>query len=141
MDSAGNLYGTTSNGGDADSQGVVFKVPAGGGSESVLYTFRGGSDGENPFAGVIMDAKGNFYGTTWSGGGNGKGCKHSIGGGGCGTVFELTPEGKETVLFAFSSKYGQLPEAPLLLGKDGALYGTTTAGGKHKDGVVFEVKK
>ena len=57
MDSAGNLYGTTFNGGDADSQGVVFEVPAGGGSENVLYTFRGGNDGALPLAGVVMDRR------------------------------------------------------------------------------------
>ena len=88
-----------------------------------------------------MDSKGNVYGTTQVGGGTGKGCKHTQYGIGCGTVFEVTPGGTEKILFAFSLKYGQLPEAPLLLGKDGALYGTAPDGGAHRDGVVFEVKK
>ncbi len=140
MDSDGNLYGTTGFGG-ANTGGVVFKIPAGGGSESVLYSFRGGSDGAGPVAGVVMDANGNLYGTTEIGGGSGKGCKHIQFGAGCGTVFELTPDGKETVLYSFYRKRGQLPRAPLLLGKNGALYGTTTIGGKYKDGVVFEVKE
>jgi uncharacterized repeat protein (TIGR03803 family) len=141
MDSTGNLYGTTQFAGTAACCGVVFEIPAGGGSENVLYSFRGGSDGSNPMAGVIMDPKGNLYGTTEIGGGSGKGCKYIQFGAGCGTVFKLTPEGKEKVLFAFSLKYGQLPEARLLLGKNGTLYGTTTQGGGHKDGVVFEVRK
>lgn len=140
MDSTGNLYGTTEFVGTEEGGvccGVVFEIPAGGGSEKVLYSFRGGSDGANPLAGVVMDANGNLYGTTEIGGGNGKSCKHA----GCGTVFELTPKGKETVLFAFSPRHGQLPEAPLLIGKNGNLYGTATQGGAHKDGVLFEVKK
>jgi uncharacterized repeat protein (TIGR03803 family) len=141
IDGAGNLYGTTFNGGSADSQGVVFEIPTGGGSERVLYSFRGGSDGANPMAGVVRDAKGNLYGTTEVGGGNGKGCKKIQFGIGCGTVFKLTPGGKETVLFAFSRKSGKLPEAPLLFGKNGDLYGTTTEGGKNNNGVVFELKK
>jgi uncharacterized repeat protein (TIGR03803 family) len=140
MDGAGNLYGTTGFGG-ANTSGVVFEVPAGGGSENVLYSFRGGSDGALPVAGVVRDSNGNLYGTTEIGGGSGKGCKHVQFGAGCGTVFELTPAGKETILYHFYGRRGQLPKAPLLLGKNGALYGTTTEGGAHKDGVVFEVKK
>jgi uncharacterized repeat protein (TIGR03803 family) len=138
MDSAGNLYGTTFAGGAASCCGAVFEVPAGGGSESVLYSFHGGSDGANPLAGVVRDKKGYFYGTTEFGGGDG--CKHEFGTG-CGTVFEVTPKGKETVLVAFSHKHGELPEAPLLIGKQGTLYGTASEGGKSNDGVVFEVKK
>jgi uncharacterized repeat protein (TIGR03803 family) len=141
MDGAGNLYGTTIDGGVASCCGVVFEVPAGGGSENVLYSFRGGSDGANPVAGVVRDAKGNFYGTTEVGGGSGNGCKHVLFGDGCGTVFKLTPAGKETILYHFFGRSGQLPMAPVMLGKNGALYGTTSTGGKHKDGVVFEVKK
>lgn len=141
-DGTGNLYGTAVAGSDFSCCGVVFEVSAGGGSDITLYNFRGGGDGANPLAGVIMDSKGNLFGTTEYGGGNGRGCKHHLHVYGCGTVFELTPHGNETVLFAFSSsKNGQYPEAPLLLGKNGSLYGTTTQGGAHKDGVVFEVKE
>ena len=140
MDNAGNLYGATEFGGNSDCCGVVFAIPAGGGSESVLYSFRGGSDGANPLAGVVMDAHGNLYGTTEVGGGTGKGCKKVLFGNGCGTVFKLTPGGQETVLYSFEKKSGQLPEAPVMLGKNGTLFGTTTVGGAHNDGVVFEVK-
>jgi len=141
MDGAGNLYGTTGAGGAESCCGVVFEVPAGGGSETVLYSFRGGHDGANPYAGVVRDVKGNLYGTTKVGGGSGTGCKRVYFGDGCGTVFKLTPTGEETVLAHFYKKHGRLPEAPLLLGKNGELYGTTIEGGKFNLGVVFKVKK
>jgi uncharacterized repeat protein (TIGR03803 family) len=65
-DRAGNLYGTTTEGG-ASGAGVVFKLThngSGGYTESVLYAFTGGSDGCDPFAGLIADSAGNLYGTT-----------------------------------------------------------------------------
>jgi uncharacterized repeat protein (TIGR03803 family) len=65
-DSAGNLYGTTSDGG-ASRQGVVFKVDTTG-AETVLYNFTGGADGGLPQAGLIQDSSGNLYGTTYYGG-------------------------------------------------------------------------
>jgi len=133
-DKVGNLYGTTGGGGNGD-QGTVFKL-APDGTESVLYAFKGGSDGDNPETGVIMDKAGNLYGTTFAGGG--MHCSHTSAG--CGTVFKLAPDGTETVLFAFYAKRGVQPAAALLMGKHGLLYGTATAGGKHSDGVVFSVK-
>jgi uncharacterized repeat protein (TIGR03803 family) len=84
-DSAGNLYGTTWGGG-ASGIGTVFKV-APGGAESVLYSFKGGSDGWLPGASLVADGKGDLYSTTY--GGVGTGCV----GTGCGTVFELTDTG------------------------------------------------
>jgi uncharacterized repeat protein (TIGR03803 family) len=87
LDSAGNLYGTTTAGG-ANGYGVVFELsPAmigGGWSESVLYSFSGTTDGAYPSNGLIVDANGNFYGTTMQGGSGP--CSA-----GCGTVFELSP--------------------------------------------------
>src|SRR5262249_53572037 len=63
-----------------------------------LYSFTGGSDGANPYAGsLIFDAAGNLYGTTQQRGGSG-GC----GGFGCGTVFKLAPDGTLTVLYSFA---------------------------------------
>ncbi len=61
LDSSGNLYGTT-NGGGQYNAGVVFKLEPSG-SQTVLYTFSGGTDGGNPTAGVAMDSAGNLYGT------------------------------------------------------------------------------
>ncbi len=77
-DSAGNLYGTTLNGG-AQGRGVVFRLSSTG-KETILYTFKGGSDGGNPQAGLVRDAAGNLYGTTFYGGISNNG-----------VVFKLTP--------------------------------------------------
>lgn len=86
-DPAGNLYGTTFSGGDdrdCGGCGVVYKLdPAG--YETVLYTFRGGSDGSGPWAGLAMDVAGNLYGTTVDGG---KRCADSTT---CGVVFKIAP--------------------------------------------------
>lgn len=115
--------------------GIVFKL-APDGTETVLYKFKGGKDGSAPLSQLIMDKKGNLYGTT-SGGGGSK-CDKT----GCGTVFEITAEGKENVLYAFQqSSHGRFPWAGLLLGAHNELYGTTTQGGTHNNGVVFELKK
>lgn len=84
MDGKGNLYGTTEFGG-ANNDGTVFKVtPAGsGGTESLLHIFAGGSDGQDPAAGLVAGKHGELYGTTVYGGG-GAGCSS-----GCGTIFEI----------------------------------------------------
>jgi uncharacterized repeat protein (TIGR03803 family) len=130
-DSAGNLYGTTSMGGSFGN-GTVFKMTSKG-KVTVLHNFEGGKDGANPYAGLVQDAKGNFYGTTYYGG---AGCD----GYDCGTVFKVTPKGKETVLHAFGLSDGHYPDfGTLLLDKAGNLYGTTYAGGSDDMGVVFEV--
>jgi uncharacterized repeat protein (TIGR03803 family) len=70
-DAAGNLYGTTAFGGTS-SAGIVFELtnpeaPAGW-TESILYNFSGGSDGSQPYGGLIFDSAGNLYGTTYRGG-------------------------------------------------------------------------
>lgn len=132
-DSTGNLYGTTFMGGTYGA-GTVFEVSPTG-QEKVLYSFKAGNDGANPEAGLIMDKNGNMYGTTFAGGDNR--CTNV---GSCGTVFELTPAGKETVLFAFKKSHGVNPAAALLLGRHDHLYGTTSAGGKYTYGVAFELK-
>ena len=119
-DNSGNLYGTTLIGGGTCGCGTVFKV-APDSTETILHTFTGtGGDGSNP---LISDRAGNLYGTT-SGGGNGGGeC-------GCGTVFKLAPDGTETVLHAFAwGNDGASPQATLLADDAGDLFGTTTEGG------------
>jgi uncharacterized repeat protein (TIGR03803 family) len=130
-DSAGTIYGTTSAGGTV-GDGTVFKLTAKG-KETVLHSFVSGKDGENPYAGLVQDDKGNFYGTTYSGG---AGCS----GFGCGTVFKVTPKGKETVLHAFATSDGHYPDfGTLVRDAAGNLYGTTYAGGSADVGVVFKV--
>jgi len=130
MDPAGNLYGTTSQGGSGSGCGfsfgcgTVFKLdPAG--NETILYSFKGGSDGESPVAGLIMDVAGNLYGTT-ADGGSGGGCSF-----GCGTVFKLDPAGNFTVLHSFTGSPGDggRPVAGLIMDTAGNLYGTTAEGG------------
>jgi uncharacterized repeat protein (TIGR03803 family) len=64
-DAAGNLYGTPGNGGLG--HGVVFRLDATG-TETVLHSFTGGTDGDNRKAGLIRDSDGNLYGSTFSGG-------------------------------------------------------------------------
>jgi uncharacterized repeat protein (TIGR03803 family) len=83
LDTAGCLYGTTYWGGDRGNNGTVFRLaPSRGGrwTEKVLHNFRGGSDGQLPWAGLVFDRVGNLFGTTYGGG------AHSGG-----TVFEITP--------------------------------------------------
>ncbi len=126
--SDGNFYGTTYFGG-ANGFGTVFKVTPGG-TETVLYSFAGGGDGQHPYAGVIQGRDGNFYGTTYQGGA-----------GGFGTVFKLTPSGTETVLYSFAggSGDGAAPEAGVIQGSDGNFYGCTLQGGAGGLGTVFEL--
>jgi uncharacterized repeat protein (TIGR03803 family) len=126
--SDGNFYGTTSNGG-ASGKGTVFKITPSG-TETVLYSFGGGSDGANPEAGLTQGGDGNFYGATYLGGA-----------GNVGTVFRVTPSGTETLLhtFAGGSSDGANPSANLVLGSDGNLYGSTYAGGAGGVGTVFKV--
>ena len=88
-DSAGNLYGTTIEGGTA-GWGVVYKLDASG-QETVLYSFMGGADGGDPYAGVIRDPAGNLYGTTL------------FGTYGSGNVYKLDTTGRETVLYSFTN--------------------------------------
>ena len=95
---------------------------------SVLYNFTGSKDGGNPYVGVIQGPTG-FYGTTFSGG------VYSAG-----TVFEVTRAGTETVLYSFSGGTdGGQPDAALIRDSKGNLYGTTSNGGAHGIGTVFEV--
>ena len=129
VDSKGNLYGTTSEGG-VYGNGTVFKVTATG-KETVLHSFKGGvSDGEFPEAGLIWDSAGNLYGTTTLGGAAGYG-----------TVFKVTAKGEETVLHSFgkSKDDGRYPSASLTFDSKGDLYGTTQQGGSAGFGTIFKV--
>jgi uncharacterized repeat protein (TIGR03803 family) len=135
-DSAGNLYGTTPDGGkiqDKGANGVVFAIAADTGQERVLHTFSG-PDGKSPIGELARDAQGNLYGATLGGGANGQG-----------TIFMLDPSGNFTVLHSFSGKGdGASPVGGVVIGPTGRLYGTTRSGGKHCTafeycGTVFEL--
>ncbi|MFY9843921.1 MAG: choice-of-anchor tandem repeat GloVer-containing protein, partial [Terriglobales bacterium] len=126
LDSAGNLYGTTTNGG-AFGVGVVFKVDTSG-NETQLYTFTGGNDGAYP-NGVIFDSASNLYGTTTYGGTSG-----------AGVVFKLDTSGRETVLYPFTGGAdGGYSDAGVIRDAVGNLYGTTSGGGTSGAGVVFKL--
>ncbi|HXM21194.1 MAG TPA: choice-of-anchor tandem repeat GloVer-containing protein [Terriglobales bacterium] len=130
-DTKGNLYGTTAGGGKPAKLcptgcGTVFKVGKTG-EETVLYSFKGGTDGVTPYAGLIRDAAGNLYGTTpWGGDPT---CSDGIGGR-CGVVFKVDSTGKETVLYRFKGADGDGPyRGSLVRDAAGNLYGTTSYGG------------
>ncbi len=129
QDSKGNLYGTTNQGG-ASGAGVVFKVDTSG-NETVLYTFTGGADGAYPLWVVLAsDSAANLYGTTAGGGTSG-----------VGVVFKVDTSGNETVLHTFTGGAdGGNPEAGVIFGPGGLLYGTTAFGGQTNAGVVFELE-
>ena len=143
FDPAGNLYGTTGFGGSTNCNlgcGTVFKLTPGssGWTESVLYTFTGGSDGRQPSARILLDAAGNLYGTTSFGGNVGSVCSS-----GCGTVFKLTRGSSgwtESVLYAFQGGAdGASPYASLAFDATGNLYGTASAGGASGNGAIFKL--
>lgn len=137
-DQQGNLYGTTLNGGGCaacnNGCGTVFKLsPAG--TETVLYSFGGNTDGATPYGGVVLDNTGHLFGTT------------SAGGMFAGTVFEVSPVGVEVLLHTFQgSRVGDGSFAPVGLVRDkkGNLYGTTFSGGTQCSsiggcGTVFQI--
>jgi uncharacterized repeat protein (TIGR03803 family) len=147
LDASGNLYGTTSGGGDltqcgGGGCGTVFEMvnSPNGYTHDVLYGFQGNDAlvGQGPAAGLIMDGSGNLYGTTQGGGS----FDH-------GTVFELLNSSgnySEKILYSFegfSNNDGQIPAATLLMDSSGNLYGTASQGGvgcvPQGCGTVFEL--
>ncbi len=142
LDAAGNIYGTTGQGG-AYGWGTVFELTPslqGGWTERILHTFSGLSDGGYPNSNLIFDSAGNLYGETFEGGT--AGCVRS----GCGTAFKLSPIAgggwKETILTSFSANEdGGYPTSPLVFDSAGNLYGTTGggSGSSAQYGAVFEI--
>jgi len=127
MDSAGNLYGITQEGGPSDC-GTVFKLSNSG--YTVLYSF-GCAEGGYPYAGVILDRQGNIYGTTAFGGTYGYGI-----------VYEINSQGGFSVLYTFTGGAdGGKPYGGLAMDLVGNLYGMTYVGGASQDGVVFELSR
>jgi uncharacterized repeat protein (TIGR03803 family) len=127
FDAAGNMYGTTSIGGEND-WGIIYKLTPTdqGWSESVLYNFDNDVSGAAPYSTLAMDSSGNLYGTTVFGGV-----------GGAGTVFELSPSGGSwtfTVLYNFTDC---TTYSGLTIDSSGTLYGTCPHGGGHEAGFVY----
>jgi uncharacterized repeat protein (TIGR03803 family) len=139
--SNGNFYGTTRRGG-ANFNGTIFTISSSG-TFANLHVFAAEStnslghetsaEGVTPVGALVQGSNGNFYGTTQYGGVNGTG-----------TIFQLTPAGAFSSLFSFSkagagvaTTNGAIPNA-LVLGSDGAFYGTTQQGGLGNGGTFFK---
>ncbi len=140
LDQAGNLYGTTYNGGP-NNYGTAYKLSPGKKGKWTERILHSGSPSYEPFAGIVFDADGNIYGTSGLGGGQY----------GLGLIYKLVPiVGKssysEKDLWSFSARDGAIPQGSLILDSAGNLYGTTTCGGSTFQtsgcsgyGVAFEV--
>jgi uncharacterized repeat protein (TIGR03803 family) len=138
MDAAGNLYGTTVQGGaSASNMGTVFKLDPQG-VVTILHSFTGGRDGGAPSSQLVRDATGSLYGTTYSGGMSSCGFM----GEGCGVVFRVDSSGNLVVLHAFSGGAdGAFPYfGGLTLDPAGNLYGVASGGGTSANGVVFRIR-
>lgn len=141
IDVAGNLYGTTNEGGAAN-MGTVFKLKrsSSGWLLNPLYSFMGHEDGGNPAGRVAMGRDGTLYGTTMGGGAFSSG-----------TVFHLTPPAtaprsaltswNETTIYSFAGNDGQSPQGDLIFDQSGDIYGTTQSGGSAGNGVIYELSR
>jgi uncharacterized repeat protein (TIGR03803 family) len=131
LDKAGNLYGTTGGNGGWGVGTVFMLTPAGGTwNETILHNFE---RNENPEASITMDTAGNLYGTTLMGGQDG-----------AGTIFKMTPGSggwTYTVLKEFNGTCndGCSPFSDVTMDASGKLYGTTSQGGTHGQGVVWQI--
>ncbi|HEX4119960.1 MAG TPA: choice-of-anchor tandem repeat GloVer-containing protein [Verrucomicrobiae bacterium] len=137
LGSDGNFYGTTTTGGKqppvfppaTNWLGTIFKITPDG-VLTQLYKFTNGADGGVPRSTLVQVANGNFYGTASTGGGK----NHY------GTIFEITPGGAFTPLYAFTNGIdGAAPVAGLTQGPDGNLYGTASSGGAYGYGTIFDI--
>lgn len=139
FDQAGNLYGTTVQGGangdcsePGDNCGVAYKLVPSNGSwtEIVLYDFSQPNEASEPTSGVIFDNAGNLYGTAGS----------SSGGG---LVYQLAPGDPSWVMSVlydhFSADSGEFPEGTLFLDASGNLYGVALSGGPGNAGIAYEL--
>ena len=135
-DAAGDLFGTTDEGGA--SAGTVFEIAKTkhgyAKSPTTIASFNGG-DGQNPQGSLIADAAGDLFGTTALGGADNDG-----------TVFEIAKTdggyaSAPTTLVSFDGPNGQAPAGSLIADAAGDLFGTTFTGGADGNGTVFEIAK
>ncbi len=129
----GNFYGSTGFGGTNLSFGTLFKMTPTG-TLTTLFNFHF-TDGEEPVFRMVVGPDGNLYGTTPFGGATGS----NPSGTGLGTVFRVTTNGVLTPLVFFQGTNGFNPQAPLVFGPDGNLYGTTVDGGPGGGGTIFRI--
>lgn len=147
QDSEGNLYGTTVGGGDTSCVlqkesgcGLVYKLDTSG-KETVLYSFKGKSDGAFPASPLVMDKAGNLYGTAPLGGYEKRNCHLPDSPVGCGTVFKIDTAGTFSALVKFDSADGNYP-GPLTEDTYGTVFGATALGGRgccEGGGVVYKL--
>ncbi|HTA24225.1 MAG TPA: choice-of-anchor tandem repeat GloVer-containing protein [Terriglobales bacterium] len=138
-DKWGNLFGATYFGGGStacnNGCGTVFELipSASGWTETVLYRFAGGADGNYPYSTLIIDGDGSLYGTTYGGGGTNN----------LGTVYKLSDKAGTwalTTLHTFmGNPDGSHPEGPVVYDKEGNLNGTTAQGGAYDYGSVYQL--
>jgi uncharacterized repeat protein (TIGR03803 family) len=148
-DKAGNIYGTTEEGGSS-GVGTAFElsppaIPGGAWTETVIYSFSGvDAGGYYPVGGITIDRLGNLYGTTTWGGGTR--CN-------CGTVFKLEPPTAPGGAWRYRTLHhfegwpsdGSDPQAPVTVDNSGNIYGTTYTGGLYYSssaqtgGIVFKL--
>jgi uncharacterized repeat protein (TIGR03803 family) len=124
--SDGNFYGTTSYGGTTGRYGTVFKMDQLG-EVSILYKFKGSSDGSRPTAGVMQATDGNLYGTTSARGANGYG-----------SIFQLSLTGKFKLLYSFPAAIGQNPSG-LVQHTNGLFYGSLQLGSTYGYGTIYSL--
>ena len=134
-DADGNLYGVAQVGGDfncsadpfeGEGCGTVFRI-AKNGKFTVLHAFHGGTDGDIPQAGLVLNkATGNLYGATTGGNKSGNGL-----------IFQISPKGKYKVVHQFTGTDGSSPNGGLILDEAGNIYGTTQSGGSNGLGTAF----
>ena len=133
LDEAGDIYGVTADGGDAN-YGVIYELARtrGGWTETVLYSAQSNGDGAVPQGGVVFDRSGNLYGVFALNGPYDRGA-----------VYELSPSGsgwtEHTVYDFTGGADGSIPDGQLIIDRSGSLYGTTSSGGRDAGGTAFEI--
>jgi uncharacterized repeat protein (TIGR03803 family) len=129
-DAHGNTYGTTvGKGFGGNPNGSVWKLPSRG-KLTTIYVFQDGADGEWPDQAPVSDKAGDLYGTTHIR----NGAQFD------GAIWTISAAGSFTVLHDFvSATDGSGPAAPLVIGLNGTIYGTTSSGGKDGYGTVFSI--
>jgi uncharacterized repeat protein (TIGR03803 family) len=149
IDSAGNLYGTTYQGGAHDA-GVVFELSptrAQGWQIHVVHSFVGFATGEFPLAGVTLGSGGKIYTATEDGGHDGQPCENGFSAQGCGVVYEFVPgsngQWTSNLIYTFTGgSDGRLLQQTLVVDSSGNLFGVAFAGGVISQGgygTIFEI--
>ncbi|MGD0192852.1 MAG: choice-of-anchor tandem repeat GloVer-containing protein [Rhizomicrobium sp.] len=134
-DPKGNLYGSASQGG-VGGAGTVFEFAIKKRRFEILHSFSGGqTDGSYPEFGLTIDSSGNLYGTTIMGGN--ESCADDVG---CGTIFKISPNRTETILYTFQGGSDGSAPSGLVLDSNGNLYGASSPGTNGTDqGAIFKL--